>query len=279
MKVKRFKDWKLFSKIMSVSIVTMAVVLSAILLYVVPEVEEKLNDERRDSIQSVVDIAFTLMAQYEQRVKTGELTLKDAQGKAARMINALRYKEKEYLWINDLGPKMIMHPYKPELDGKDLAGYKDPNGKHLFVEMVDVCKQNGAGFVDYMWPKPGATKPVPKISYVKLFKPWGWIVGSGIYLDDLQAEISSLKRTVVIVLILCTVVAQILSLLIARKISGLISQGVVFAEKVADGNLTETLDIDHDEEVGALARALNKTVSNLRRMVKDIAAGVEGLAS
>ena len=152
MKVKRFKDWKLFSKIMSVSIVTMAVVLSAILLYVVPEVEEKLNDERRDSIQSVVDIAFTLMAQYEQRVKTGELTLKDAQGKAARMINALRYKEKEYLWINDLGPKMIMHPYKPELNGKDLAGYKDPNGKHLFVEMVDVCKQNGAGFVDYMWP-------------------------------------------------------------------------------------------------------------------------------
>ena len=87
---------------------------------------------------------------------------------------------------------MIMHPYKPEMNGKDLTDYKDPNGKHLFVEFVKVCQEKGEGMVDYMWPKQDGAKPVPKVSYVKLFKPWGWIVGSGIYIDDMEKEMTHL---------------------------------------------------------------------------------------
>ena len=86
-----------------------------------------------------------------------------------------------------MSPKMVMHPIRPELDGKDLGENKDPSGNRLFIGFVDVVKKQGAGFYSYLWPKPGFEQPVPKISYVKGFAPWGWIIGTGIYLDDVDA--------------------------------------------------------------------------------------------
>ncbi len=101
------------------------------------------------------------------------------------MVASMRYgpENKDYLWINDMRPYMVMHPYKPELDGTDLSEFSDPKGKKLFVEAVKVCREGGEGFVMYEWPLYGADAPVPKISYVKLFRPWNWIVGTGVYLD------------------------------------------------------------------------------------------------
>ena len=78
---------------------------------------------------------------------------------------------------------MLMHPIRPELDGKDLSGTTDPTGKHLFVSFVDTVKKDGQGFVEYLWPKPGHNQPVAKVSYVKGYAPWGWVVGSGVYVD------------------------------------------------------------------------------------------------
>ena len=101
-------------------------------------------------------------------------------------IKELRYNEKEYFWINDINLKMIMHPINPKLDNQDLSEKKDPNGKFLFKEMVNIVNKNDAGYVDYMWPGPGEEKPVPKISYVKGFKPWGWVIGTGVYVDDVK---------------------------------------------------------------------------------------------
>jgi len=107
------------------------------------------------------------------------------------LIKNLRYgpESEDYFWINDMHPKMIVHPYKPELDGQDLSENKDPNGKRLFVEFVNVCRDKGEGFVDYYWPKYGADKPQPKLSYVKLFKEWGWVIGTGLYIDDIDARV------------------------------------------------------------------------------------------
>ncbi len=117
------------------------------------------------------------------------------QKKAKNLVKSLRYgpEMKDYFWINDLHPKMIIHPYRSELEGKDLSNYKDPEGRHLFVEMVKVCKEKGEGFVEYMWPKSGKDKPVPKLSFVKLFKPWGWIVGTDVYIDDVEKITASQK--------------------------------------------------------------------------------------
>lgn len=150
--------------------------------------ESRLMEEKRTATKHVVDVAYSLLEKHTKMVQEGAVTEDVAKRLALDHIRALRYRENDYFWINDLKPAMVMHPIKPELDGKDLSDYKDPNGKHLFVEFVKVCREQGAGFVDYLWPKPGFEKPVPKVSYVKLFQPWGWIVGSGIYVDDVKAQ-------------------------------------------------------------------------------------------
>jgi len=146
-----------------------------------------LYDARVSQLKNLVEMTQTLLSEYDQRVKKGEFSLEEGQKRAKERIRHLRYSGKEYFWINDLHPKMIMHPYKPELEGKDLSEHKDPKGKKLFVEFVRVCKEKGEGLVDYMWPKHEGSQPVPKLSYVKLFEPWNWIVGTGLYLDDLEA--------------------------------------------------------------------------------------------
>ena len=117
------------------------------------------------------------------------------QERVANFIGVLRYgpENKDYFWINDMHPRMIIHPYKPQLNGKDLSASKDPNGKRLFVEFVRVCREKGEGFVEYYWPKYGADKPQPKLSFVKLFKEWNWVIGTGIYIDDIAVLVDARK--------------------------------------------------------------------------------------
>jgi methyl-accepting chemotaxis protein len=128
-----------------------------------------------------------VLQHFEKLAEAGTLTKQQAQASAISTIKGLRYGQSNYYWINDAQPRMIMHPTNPALDRTDLSTYKDPNGFALFVAMANLCKAKGEGRVAYMWNKPGSTTPVPKISFVKLYAPWGWIVGAGIYMDDVEA--------------------------------------------------------------------------------------------
>ena len=157
---------------------------------------EKLKAVYREPLQNAVNTAYSIMMAVE---KESGLTLNQKQQKAAAMIKALRYgpENKDYFWINDMHPIMVMHPYKPQLDGKDLSGFKDPNGKKLFVEFVNPCRENGEGFVDYYWPKYGADQPQPKLSFVKLFKPWNWVIGTGVYMEVAEAKLQASSAAVI----------------------------------------------------------------------------------
>ncbi len=146
--------------------------------------------DRMDMTHSLVQTAESIITNYDKRAAAGEMTVDQAKAGALSAIRAIRYGNDDYFWINDMTPKMVMHPMKPALEGKDLSKTADPNGKLLFVEMVKIANDTGEGFVDYMWAKPGEDKtPYPKLSYVKAYKPWGWIIGTGIYIDDVRAEV------------------------------------------------------------------------------------------
>ncbi|MFZ0449089.1 MAG: methyl-accepting chemotaxis protein [Desulfatiglandaceae bacterium] len=168
----------------------------------------EINTYREDTIKakkalmrSVVETAYSFLERANQDAKamleeglTEEVKkaiLAEAQENIAGFVGKLRYglKNKDYFWINDMQPRMIMDPYHPKLKGEDLSNIKDPKGKKVFVEMVKVCGTEGQGFVDYYWPKYGSDKPFPKISFVKLFKPWDWVIGTGSYLDDVEAAV------------------------------------------------------------------------------------------
>jgi len=161
-----------------------------------------------------VQEATSILVSFQKQVEAGTLTLEEAQKNAAEQISHIRYEDgANYLWINDLTPKMVMHPFKPELNGTDISSNKDPNGKALFVEMVEVCKTGKKGFVNYAWPKPGNAKPVPKLSYVELFQPWGWIVGTGIYIDDVNAAMQRIQISIGVTLLVILVISFILAFL------------------------------------------------------------------
>jgi methyl-accepting chemotaxis protein len=221
MKFIRFSHWGIFQKVMSISIILNMLMIISAFFYLVPLVEQKLMEEKRNASKDVLDIAYTMVSAYATRADKGELTQDDAQKRALSVIKQLRYRDNDYFWINDLEPKMLMHPIFPSLDGKFLGNERDPNNKYLFVEMVNVVKTNGEGFVSYMWPRPGTTVPVPKLSYVKLFKPWGWIIGSGIYVDDVQVEITALKWRIIGSTLIVVFIVLLVTYFIANKISEL----------------------------------------------------------
>ncbi len=272
MKALSFKNWGVSQKIMSISLITILILIVGIIFFLEPFIEKQLMQEKRFSVKHLVEIADTLLAEYEARVRNGELTPEEARKRAALRIKSVRYGEGDYYFIIDSHPKMIMHPIKPELDGKDLSENKDPKGKLLFIEMVKVSKEKGEGFVDYMWPKPGQKDPVLKISYVKHFKPWGWIVGTGIYVDDVTAQMNKLRLIVYI----STAILAILLLAIAFGVGKIIvrplRQSNEAVKQIAEGggDLTKRVDIKSSDEIGKMAQNVNKMLDAYSVMIKNI---------
>jgi methyl-accepting chemotaxis protein len=145
---------------------------------------EYLSENYGDKVKVAINQAFSVFNAAMQNA--GCDTIEKKQEYAITIIEEMRWGSdgKGYFWIQDTNGKMIMHPIKPALNGKPLFAIKDPDGKFLFKEFDTVAKQKGEGFVGYKWPKPGFDKPVDKISFVKLFKEWDWIIGGGIYIDS-----------------------------------------------------------------------------------------------
>ena len=172
-------------------------------------------------------------------------------------VAALRYGSNDYYWINDMHPKMVMHPIKPEMNGNDLSAYKDPNGKLLFVDFVDTVRKNGAGFVPYEWPKPGFEKPQPKLSYVVGFAPWNWVIGTGVYIDDVNAQTWASTQRSLIAAGLILLFALAVSILVARSITGPLRHMTVAMNDLASGNLAvEVPGVGRGDEVGEMAKAV-----------------------
>jgi hypothetical protein len=170
---------------------------AVVFLYLLPSTRAQIQMEKMQAVRQTVDVAYNILAADAASALRGDCSQEEAQRRARISLKNLRYNTDDYFFINDLHPTMIMHPFKPELDGKDLSDNKDPNGVRLFVEMANVCRSKGEGVVEYMWPKPGVEKPVPKITYVRLYKPWGWIVGSGVYVEDIEETMAGFQNSVI----------------------------------------------------------------------------------
>jgi len=218
------------------------IILSAITIY---QTTHGLKAQANSELKHLTETATTLIAGYHERAKSGKMTEAQAKTAAAAAVSNIRYEGKGYFWINDMTPRMVMHPMKPALNGKDLSAVKDPNGKELFNEFVKVVSAGGSGFVEYYWPKPGSENPVHKQSYVAGFAPWGWVIGTGIYTDVLDAEIYDRARTQIIIQLILQVLLFLISLTVTRSIRrasrkdevGEMARAVaVFKEKAIENN-------------------------------------------
>ncbi len=265
---------------MFVTGLAVALVSSVIVFYLLPLFQQRLMAEKRDATRQVVQSTHALIEGFANEVKSGELSQEEAQSQALRAVSGLRYSGKNYFWVNDLHPRMIMHPVKPALNGKDLSKSADPTGKLLFVAMADIARKDGSGFVDYMWEKPGETEPEPKISFVKLFAPWGWIVGSGIYVDDVQAQIAVMRRNVLIATTACAMIVFLLSFLIAtRGITRPLSALAASAREIAKGDVDQDVTFERKDEIGKLGESLHRLVEAQKEKVHVAKAISEGILS
>ena len=258
-----------------------AVAAVAALLSVLYAVESgRIQDAREAQLHAVVDSATAIAAAGEKEEREGRLTRAEAQAAAARAIGTIRYLGAEYVWINDMQPKMVMHPIKPELNGQDLSTYKDPNGKRLFVAFADTVRANGAGVVDYLWPRPGSDAPVAKLSYVRGFQPWGWVLGTGVYVDDLATARRHLAWSLAALGTATSLIVGATIWLLGRGISRPLRALTKATEQLSNGDLTvAATGVDRNDEFGALARALEVLKGNsLERLRLEHAAAGERAA-
>ena len=196
-----------------------AVPLSLVILFIeLPKLENKIENSKKVEIKIAVSSVEKILDFFYNKELSGELSTDKAQQEAAKVIQNLRYSGNEYFWLHNLDLKMIMHPMKPELNGKDLSTIKDPQGKFLFVEMNKIITAFGSGYVDYLWPRPGEERPIPKSSFVSLFKPWGWILGSGVYVDNIQKEIQLTRAQSVSWLVIGSLLASVISILVGLRL-------------------------------------------------------------
>ncbi|MCJ2140419.1 methyl-accepting chemotaxis protein [Methylobacterium sp. E-066] len=225
-----------------------------------------ITDARELKTRDLVETAQGVLAYFEGEERIGRMSRDAAQQAAVAAVRGLHYAGNEYFWIQDMHPRMVLHP-KADLVGKDIAGIVDPAGKHLFVDVVEQVKQSGAGFVPYLWPKPGLDQPVAKISYVKGFAPWGWIIGSGIYADDTAAQ---MRPTLMRLLGGASIVAAMIGLfatLIGRSVVRPLRAMTAFMTNLAAGDLSrEVPGAERRDEIGAMASAVQIFKDGLIRM-------------
>lgn len=215
----------IISKFDVIKIITpplLACILFIVTLFelVIPESKNLLLDQKKNTIASLTQAAVNLLIHYNDLVLAGELSEHAAKTAAVRQLHDLRYgpENKDYFWVTDLQPRMIMHPYRPELEGQHLAEFRDPDGKKLFQEFVNNVAVGGSGYVPYLWQwKDHPDRIAPKLSYVKLFEPWGWIIGTGVYLDDVQREFSRTSRKLVYISFFILAMIFVLSMIIINQ--------------------------------------------------------------
>ena len=245
------------------------VMLFALCLLMLREIYAEDYAAKAGKTREVVEATMSVLRHYQGLESSGALSRDEAQKQALAMIRDIRYDGDNYLWINDLAPKMLMHPTNPKLDGQDLSGFRDPDGNALFMDMVAVARNQGGGLVGYRWPKPGASEPVDKISYVELFQPWGWILGSGAYTDDVQAQFRMQLWKAAGILLAIGLLLGGLVTLINRSITLPLREAVRAMADIAngEGDLTRRLDVQGQDELAALAGHFNGFTERLRHVI------------
>jgi len=272
-------NWTLGNKIRALVFLVCGLFALQEAVYVLPTFKSKLFERRQDENRAVVEVAYGLIEHFAALETSGKASRAEAQVQAKAALRGLRFGGGNYFWINDLEPRMLLHPTKPELEGQPVADLKDASGKAYMLEIAKVARQSGQGFVAYDFLKPQTGQVVPKISYVKLFPPWGWVVGSGVYLDDVATEgwrmASFLGLGLVMVLALAFPVFKLMS----GRINASVKEVHDGISTISEGRLTHRFKVLGRDELADMSGNLNRLIERLQRDFKGILHASESTAS
>ncbi len=280
----RFFRFKSFQNQLILTMILIIAVFSIIVSFVYfPEVHNSLWEEKRAKVQNLIQSQMVILEHYYQLSQDGEMSEAKAKAKAKAAIEKARYGDKErgYFWINDMQPKMIMHPYKPQLNGEDLSEVRDEEGMYLFNRFVEVAKDKGAGFVEYHWQYyDNADRVEPKLSYVQEFEPWGWILGTGVYVNDVWENIVSMFIKITLLGLAVTALMAVGIYFLARRMTSPILDIERHADSIAQGKMdVDRLKIDRSDEIGSLAEKVNIMTDEIRETINYYETVLEDMAT
>nr|WP_159985187.1 methyl-accepting chemotaxis protein [Pseudomonas sp. Irchel 3E13] len=254
--------------ILAIAMLTIAVLMALVLV----QIRAGLYGAKIYQIQTAVENTAGILQRFHHLQQQGLLSEEEAQQQAREMIRGLRYDRTEYFFIQSLGQRMLLHPMSPALEGQDVSGLKDANGLAINGEMLKIAQGAGKGIVEYSWTKPGGAGAADKISYVELFKPWGWILGSGVYIDDIQARFHYEVLRIGAIGLALSALLVLVTALISRGIARPLKNTVQAMAEIARGNgdLTRQLATDGRDELSGLARDFNSFTATLRGIIGDM---------
>jgi methyl-accepting chemotaxis protein len=246
------------------------------------ELRAHIMDEKKLMLQALVDSSVGVIQEQYDLFRAGKISEADAQRLAKDNLRKSRYNNgTDYFFIYDLNGVNVMHASKPEREGKSFIDTKDPNGKDYIRQWIEMLKRDDAAYIEYMFPKAGSTEPMPKVSYARVFRPWGWWVATGVYVDDVEADF---RRSVVKSLVFLVVIAIVLGGLgfaISRGVRGQIGGEPAAAasqvEEFAGGNLVRPITSE-SRVPGNLLATLGAMQARLAGIVRGIRGNTEVLA-
>ena len=253
--------------------------LLALCLTALFQLKDTMLDDRKQKTKNLVEVGAGILAHHHKLAQDGKLSDEDARKAARESLRSLRYGSNDYFFVIDTGHNYVLLPPKPENEGKNFKDMKDTNGKFLVQEIV-TAGQAGGGFVDYWFPKAGQQKAEPKLSYAAGFAPWGWVIGTGIYIDDVDTEYRHaailLGGISLALLAVLSLVGWQVSSSVLRQLGGEPAHAAAIMQQVAGGDLTAAVG---NPPAGSLLHALGTMVGSLRGLVQEINTGANQVVS
>ncbi len=224
-------------------------------------------DANHARLRNLGQAAASIAADFQHRAQSGEMTEAAAQQAALKVIGGLRYGENDYIWVNDFSRTILAHP-NAALVGKSADGIRDPNGIAVFVRATDIARQSHEGFLNYTWPRAGTSRPVAKSSFVVAFEPWGWVIGTGVYVDDIDRTFWSLTGEIALVVAVLLGGMIAIGWAIARSLRpmGQITRAIL---DLAEGRLDISVpELRDGSEIGRMAESLSTLRTSVVQRVK-----------
>ncbi len=265
----RLDSWRVSTRI-QLLVGLMLLGLLALCVVALAQLRDSMLEDRKAKTKNLIEVGVGVLAHHHRLAQEGRLSADEARAAARESLRGLRYGGNDYYFILDTGHRYVLMPPKPENEGKDFREMKDARGTFLIQELVRAGRAGG-GFVEYWFPKAGQQTPEPKLSYATLFEPWNWVIGTGIYIDDVDTEF---RRNATLLggislglLVLLSFFGWRIASSVLRQLGGEPSQAAAVMQQVAAGDLTASVG---SPPAGSLLHTLGGMVETLRRMVREI---------
>ncbi|QSX36107.1 methyl-accepting chemotaxis protein [Shewanella sedimentimangrovi] len=273
---KFLRNYKISRRILLMLVLSLLATL-LMFAYALRSMDSVLVKEKEARLQALTDVAISIVSDFHAKARSGQLTEADAKAKALAELDSMRYAGKEYYFTIDRQGMMIQHPFAKKLEGTSVLAMADPNGVKLFADMIRVTERSESGLVRYMWNKPDADEPSPKMTVVKRFNDWDWIVGTGIYIDDIAAQKREFTWQYLLIFILVWGPVLALLLMISHSVTEPLRETLSAFKNIAEGegNLTLRLAERGNDELTQVALYFNAFIGRIQTLVSSVRDSVD----